>query len=109
ASAITVLALLLCLYATSLWMLGTGVFIIGATSSVFMLARQTFLTEAVPAHMRARAMSTLGGIRRVGLFIGPFVGAAAMHFMDMDGAYWVAVLGMLGAGLLSFAIPELEH
>src|SRR5690606_32410753 len=73
------------------------------------LARQTFLTEAVPISMRARALSTLGGTMRVGLFIGPFAGAGAMHFMGLDGAYWAAIAGMLGAGLLSFTVPELEH
>ena len=109
AAALTVLALVLCLFASSTWMLGLGVFLIGAASSVFLLARQTFLTEVVPISMRARALSTLGGTMRVGLFIGPFAGAAVMHFIDLPGAYWAAIVAMVGAGLLSFAIPELEH
>lgn len=109
AAALTVLALMLCLVAPSTWVLGLGVFLIGLTSSVFLLARQTFLTEVVPIAMRARALSTLGGTMRVGLFIGPFAGAAAMHFIDLPGAYWTAIIAMIGAGLLSFTIPELEH
>jgi len=109
AAALTVLALLLCLFAESTWMLGLGVFMVGAASSVFLLARQTFLTEVVPISMRARALSTLGGTMRVGLFVGPFLGAAAMHFIHLPGAYWAAIVAMVGAGALSFAIPELEH
>lgn len=109
ASALTVLALILCLLAPNTWVLGLGVFLIGLTSAVFLLARQTFLTEAVPIAMRARALSTLGGTMRMGLFIGPFAGAAVMHFIDLPGAYWAAIVAMIGAGLLSFTIPELEH
>lgn len=108
AAALTVLALILCLAATSTWMLGLGVFVVGLASAVFLLARQTFLIEAVPISLRARAMSTLGGVMRVGLFVGPFAGAAAMHFMGLDGAYWAAIVAMVGAGLLAFTLPELE-
>src|SRR5690606_21313786 len=109
AAALTVVALLLCLFASSTWVLSVGVFLIGATSSVFLLARQTYLTEVVPISMRARALSTLGGTMRVGLFLGPFAGAAAMHYIDLPGAYWAAIVAMVGAGVLSFAVPELEH
>lgn len=108
AAMLTVAALILCLLATHVWVLGLGVLVIGMASSVFLLARQTFLIEAVPLSMRARALSTLGGVMRVGLFIGPFAGAALMHFVDLPGAYWAAIAAMAGAGLLSFTVPELQ-
>jgi len=108
AAVLSVVALAMCLAAPNTWVLGAGVFMIGMATSVFMLARQTFLTEVVPISMRARALSTLGGTMRVGLFIGPFLGAALMHFIDLPGAYWTAIIAMIGAGLLSFAVPELE-
>ena len=50
---------------------------VGMASAVFSLARQSYLTEAVPFHYRARALSTLGGVMRIGLFLGPFLAAAA--------------------------------
>src|SRR5690606_41530988 len=53
-------------------------------------------------------LSTLGGVMRVGLFLGPFAGAALMHFIDLPGAYWVAIAAMIAAGLLSFTVPDLE-
>src|SRR5690606_27404343 len=73
AAIFTLAALALCLLAPNPWVFGLGVLMIGLASSVFLLARQTYLIEAVPPHMRARAMSTLGGTMRVGLFIGPFL------------------------------------
>lgn len=108
AAAFSLLALILCLLAHTPWVLGLGVLMIGLASAVFLLARQTFLVEAVPLHMRARAMSTLGGTMRIGLFIGPFGGAAFIHWLGLSGAYWMAALAMLGAGALAMAVPDLE-
>ncbi|WP_322997601.1 MFS transporter [Castellaniella sp.] len=108
AAAFSLLGLILCLLASNPWLLGVGVFMIGLASAVFLLARQTFLIEAVPLHMRARAMSTLGGTMRIGMFIGPFAGAGFIHLMGLQGAYWLAALAMLGAGAVSLAVPDLE-
>ncbi|MGB6008803.1 MFS transporter [Castellaniella sp.] len=108
AAAFSLLGLALCLLASNPWLFGTGVFMIGLASAVFLLARQTFLVEAVPLHMRARAMSTLGGTMRIGMFIGPFAGAGLIHLMGLPGAYWLSALAMLGAGAISLAVPDLE-
>ncbi len=108
ASALSVLALILCLVASHAAILALGVLIMGLATSVFYLARQTYLIEAVPVYMRARAFSTLGGTQRIGMFIGPFAAAALMHFMGLAGAYWIAIVALTAAGVLSFAIPELE-
>lgn len=108
ASAFTVMALLLCVFARHPAMLALGTLFIGLATSVFYLARQTYLIEVVPFALRARALSTLGGTHRIGMFVGPFAAALAMHVMGMAGAYWVAIVALIGAGILSFAIPELE-
>ncbi len=108
AAVFSLVALALCLMARTPWVFGLGVFMIGLASAVFMLARQTYLIEAVPLHMRARAMSTLGGTMRVGLFVGPFAAAGFIHVLGLSGAYWAAVLAMLGTGLLSLSVPDLE-
>ncbi|MER1967447.1 MFS transporter [Castellaniella sp. GW247-6E4] len=107
ASVFSLLGLAFCLLAHEPWLFGIGVLMIGMASAVFMLARQTYLVEAVPLTMRARAMSTLGGAMRIGLFFGPFIAAAFIHALGLDGAYWAAALAILGAGLLSLAIPDL--
>lgn len=108
AAVFSLAALALCLAARTPWVLGLGVLMIGLASSVFLLARQTYLIEAVPPPMRARAMSTLGGTMRVGLFAGPFMAAGFIHLMGLPGAYWAAVLAFLGTGILAFTIPDLE-
>lgn len=90
-----------------LWLLAAAMVVVGMSASVFSLARQKYLTEAVPVAFRARALSTLGGVSRIGIFIGPFVGAAVMQFAGIGGAYWVGVAAMAAAAILSVTIPDL--
>ncbi|MEB2348843.1 MAG: MFS transporter [Comamonadaceae bacterium] len=108
ASAFALLALVLCLVARVVWLFGLAVLMVGLARAVFMLARQTFLIEAAPAHLRARAMSTLGGVHRVGMFIGPFLGAAFIHAIGLAGAYWLALIVMVATGALSLLVPDME-
>ncbi|TLM74548.1 MFS transporter [Pseudarthrobacter sp. NamB4] len=90
-----------------LWLLAAAMAVVGMSGAVFGLARQKYLTEAVPVQFRARALSTLGGVNRIGVFIGPFLGAAVMQFFGIGGAYWVGVVAMAAAALLSLTIPDL--
>ena len=90
-----------------LWLLAAAMLVVGMAASVFSLARQKYLTEAVPVVLRARALSTLGGVNRIGIFIGPFIGAAVMQFAGITGAYWVGVVAMAAAAVVSLRIPDL--
>ncbi|WP_324642805.1 MFS transporter [Pseudarthrobacter sp. LT1] len=90
-----------------LWLLAVAMTVVGMSGAVFGLARQKYLTEAVPVAFRARALSTLGGVNRIGVFIGPFAGAAVMQFFGIAGAYWVGAVAMAAAALLSLTIPDL--
>jgi MFS family permease len=101
------LAMALCVLAGSLWAFGVGVFMVGMSGAVFGLARQSYLTEAVPFHFRARALSTLGGVMRIGLFVGPFLAAALIHVMGIGGAYWAGVGALALAALVAARMPDL--
>ncbi len=107
-AALCILALILCLAATHAAVLAVGVLMIGMASSVFYLARQSYLIDAVPVSMHARAFSTLGGTQRIGMFIGPFAAAGLMHFMGLSGAYWVAIVALSAAAALAWGLPELK-
>ncbi len=90
-----------------IWLLAAAMVVIGMAASVFSLARQKYLTEAVPVALRARALSTLGGVNRIGIFIGPFIGAAVMQFGGIPAAYWAGAVAMAAAAGLSVTIPDL--
>ena len=107
ASAVDAVAAFVALTAPSLGVLMVTVFAMGFTSSVFLVARQAYLIDAVPASMRARAMSTLGGVNRIGLFIGPFVGAPIIQVWGPRAGFAVAVAAGLGAAALIWLGPDL--
>ncbi|WP_026532920.1 MFS transporter [Arthrobacter sp. H41] len=98
-------AMFLALLAPNLAVFGAAIFMVGMSDAVFGLARQNYLTEAVPILFRARALSTLGGMTRIGVFLGPFAAALAMSVLGLDGAYWVGGVAAIGAAILSFAVP----
>jgi MFS family permease len=103
------LAMLICVAIPRLWTFSLGIFMIGMAAAVFGLARQSFLTEVVPVQYRARALSTLGGVMRIGLFVGPFCAAGAIHYTGLAGAYWIGIASLLLSSLVALRIPELPH
>ena len=100
------IALGVCVLATSVWLLGVAIGLTGAAGAVWHLARQAYLTEAVPVHMRARALSTLGGVQRIGSFCGPFIGAAAVSWAGTDGAYGVHLVAAVASAGLLLLLPD---
>jgi MFS family permease len=107
AAAVASIGVLIALLATTLWVLGLGIFILGASVAVFGLARHSYLTEIVPYSHRARALSILGGVFRAGHFIGPLIGAALIVLIDLQAVYWNAVVFCaLAALILVFIKPD---
>jgi MFS family permease len=87
--------------------LAVAVFVTGLAGAVFSLARQAYLTAAVPITVRARAMSTLGGTFRIGTFVGPFAGALIVTIAGIAPAYAFTAAMCLLAAALAAVLPEL--
>lgn len=109
ATCLVAAALVLCIVAGSVWLLGAGIFLSGVAGAVWGLARHAYLTEAVPYRLRARALSALGGTQRIGMFIGPFLGAVAVHWMGTDGSYLLHIIAAVIAVIVMITLPEPEH
>jgi MFS family permease len=104
ASAVAAVGILASLFAVNLFMLGAGVFIVGAAAAVFGLARLSWMTEHVPIAVRARSLSILGGMFRAGSFVGPVIGAAVIKFYSVQAVYYLPlVLCALAAIILILA------
>lgn len=104
----SVLGMLLCLGTSHLGVFAAGCFMVGMSQAVYNLARQSYLTEAVPIAYRARALSTLGGVMRIGMFAGPFLAAGAVHAFDLGAAYVVGIVAAASAAAIAIRIPDLE-
>ncbi len=96
----------------NIWVYGGLVIVLGAGSAVWTLARIAYAMEASPTGHRGRVMSTMGGFTRIGLTIGPFLGAAATLVVGLAGPFIVqAVLGVIATATLSLTnsvVPEPE-
>lgn len=108
AAGVTAVALAGCWVEHSLGMLFASQLVIGMCSSTFYLARQSYVAEVVALHQRARALSTLAGAHRIGLFIGPFLGAGAIHTWGIRSAFGVAVATTLATALILILVPDQE-
>jgi len=101
------LGMALCVWSSHLALFALGCLMVGMSKSVANLARQSYMAEAVPVAYRARALSTLGGVSRIGMFIGPFLGAAAVYAFGLAGAFGVGIAGVLAAAALGSRVPDL--
>lgn len=72
-------------------MIGAGVFLLGMTAAIFGLARHSYIAETAPKEYRARALSLLGGMFRLGAFIGPLVGAWIIQNYGIQNIYWMSI------------------
>lgn len=102
-------AMLVAWQATSVVLLAAAVVLSGATWTGFLLARQGFLIEAVPPSHRARAMSTLGASHRVGLFIGPLIGAGVIAWQGLASVFVLAAVMSLSAATMAGLMRDLGH
>jgi MFS family permease len=91
----------------SLLHLAIATFVTGITGAVFGLARQTYLTVAVPLQYRARALSSLGGVFRIGGLVGPLIGAAVVAAFGLPKAYLFAASMSLLAAIVTLTLPDL--
>lgn len=108
AAAATAASLVVCWAVPTIGALAVGLLVIGACNATFYLARQTYVSEVVAIHLRARALSTLAGAHRVGLFIGPFVGAVTIHLWGTRSAFGVALAATAATAILLLVVPDTE-
>lgn len=109
ATGLAVVGLLLCITATTVPVLAIGVTLVGGSSAIWSVARQVYVTEVIPYRLRARALSTLGGMNRIGLFVGPFIGAAVMSVLGIAGAFWVFLVAASSAAALLYVFPDIPR
>jgi MFS family permease len=81
-------------------------FVYGIGLGAYGLSRITYLSDAVPAERRGRIVSAVGGMGRVGMFIGPAAGGLVATTFGREHALLgvAAVMGI--AALLQLVVPS---
>lgn len=90
-----------------LGLLAIAVLVNGMAGAVYGIARQNYLTVAIPYQYRARALSTLGGVFRVGRFVGPLAGLWILRESSMPWAYGFAAITSVLAAAVTTVMPDL--
>jgi MFS family permease len=104
-SAVGAVGVALSLLSWSPVVLGIGVGLFGVASAVWGLARQAYIIETVPLAQRARTLSAMAGLSRLGTLLGPFLGAGVVHLMGPRGGFLVQLVAVLVAAALMAAMP----
>lgn len=109
ACVVSVIGSALAVFATTTWMLGVAILVLGLATAVFALARHAFMTTFVPPVYRARALSTLGGTFRLGFLIGPFVTAAVIQATgSAANAFWIHAGACAAAAVVLLVLHDPE-
>jgi MFS family permease len=85
---------------------GIFAFLMGCGWSVWLLARLAYVTDVAPIELRGRALSMLGGMNRIGNFVGPFIGALVIAFIGIDGAFYVHIVTAAAGWILLQVVPD---
>ncbi|MBT3273012.1 MAG: MFS transporter [Spirochaetales bacterium] len=88
---------------TRLAWLGVMIFFRGITNSAWQVARLTFLRHAIPVHIRGRSLSLIGGVMRIGNFIGPIAGGYIVQYLGYQYIFFFQALLTL-AGFIIFIV-----
>jgi MFS family permease len=83
---------------------------LSVSANIWSLARQSYVAESVPVSWRARGLSMLGGMLRMGQVFGPGIGSLALALWSYPGAFWLQIATTVVAlgFVLAFVLPSPE-
>ena len=93
----------------NLWLLTPFVILYGMGTSAWMLGRLSYMTDALEIAERGRALAVIGGLMRLGSFVGPALGGAVAEFLGYTVAFLAAGVASAVAALLVWAFTHNLH
>ena len=76
-------------------------FLAGVGTAMWNISRMAYLADTVPIRDRGRALSTFGGVSRIGTFIGPAIGGLVGTLVGLAAPFYVSALAAALAALIS--------
>jgi MFS family permease len=86
----------------NLFLFAVLTFLLGGFHSMWIMAQMAVLKEAAQSHQRGRAIAVLGGVVRIGTFVGPIVGGFLGKFLGLKASYFAQALICLAALLFLY-------
>jgi MFS family permease len=82
-------------------------FVMGCGWSIWLLGRLSYATDVSPLEQRGRVLSLMGGVTRVGNFVGPFLGGLVADQFGLEAAFYTqAVLVTAAAASMFFFVKD---
>ncbi len=78
--------------------------VMGGGWAFWQLARLAYVSEVVPPEQRGRALSLVGGVHRLGLFLGPILGGFLGKSYGLGSAFYAQAAVGLAASALMFIV-----
>jgi MFS family permease len=76
----------------------------GVGTAVWGLSRHAYIAEAIPVAQRGKALSTFGGINRMGLFLGPVLGGTIGTVLGLRWSFVVSAILAAAALVISIVL-----
>ncbi|HEY3078458.1 MAG TPA: MFS transporter [Chloroflexota bacterium] len=76
-------------------------FVTGVGTSLWNISRMAFLAESTTPAERGRALSTFGGVSRIGTFAGPAIGGGLGYLYGLQAPFFASALLALAASVVS--------
>ena len=85
-----------------------AIVLLAVGSNSWSLARQAYLAESIPPMWRARGLSTLGGMIRIGQLIGPLVATALLTAWALQSVFIfnILLIFLALALIVAYVVPD---
>jgi MFS family permease len=87
--------------------LGLLILVMGGGWAFWQLARLAYVSEITPLEHRGRALSLVGGVNRLGNFVGPLIGGFMGQYFGLESVFYVqAAAGLAACAFMFFSVDE---
>ena len=92
-------------FCRSLLLFAVLMFLMGGFNALWMLTRLSYLKTVFPVNKRGKGLSLMGGVSRIGSFVGPVVGGLLGKYLGFSAAFGIqAICSFLAFLMVTTAI-----
>lgn len=106
---VTLLPMLGLFFVRNLWLIIALLWVVGIGLAIYSIARHAYISVVIPIAIRGRAISLLGGVFRIGSFIGPIIGGWVGGTFGLQAAFIAFfIVGFTSLACVLFFMENIE-